>query len=154
MTGYEKVNLILELFTRDGAHNFSRDELGNDLSVAIRVSMDFHDSLTKWGESLPEEHEVDYVVQTIRSGMEWFLNVRNLYRGLDTSGANRSFAWAVATEYPAIREAYLRIFPELTKADLKVAERLDCLLTQCQIQLVFLATNFRQRIKSHRASHP
>jgi hypothetical protein len=159
MTDCEKVNLVLKLFAQNGEYNFSQENLENDLRVTIRISADFNDSLMRWGQSLPDEdfyvpYDADYVVGTIRSGMKCFLNLRKLYRCLNRSDNVRVFPWKLSTDYSVMREAYLRFFPELTAGDLKVTERLDCLMTLCEIQLVFLASNFRRRILSQRSRGP
>ena len=156
----ERVPPILELFNSILVYNPSGNCLERDFHSAVCESIAFYENLMVWGNSLPNDDEDDvsknihYVVGSIRANMGWFLNAEYLYRSLDKSGINRTFELAISAEYSAIRAAYLRLFPELTAANLKVTERLDCLLTLCRLQLVFLASNFRSEIIRRRTRGP
>jgi hypothetical protein len=140
------VNSIFELFVREGADDFNRDDLEGYLRISIRISSDFYDFLTKWVDSPPDD-EIDSIVKTINSGAEihGFFDVVDLLACLDTSRSAHSFTWSISSEYSAIRQAYLRLFHELTSADLQFPERLDCLLVLCEVQLLFLAINLHRK---------
>jgi hypothetical protein len=152
------------LFACDGAGELGRDYLERNLRVSIRISSECYDFLTKWGESPPGD-EIDSIITAIGSGAEigGFFEAANLLDSLDRPGSSHRFSWEISNEYPAIRRAYLRLFPELlseklqtpeltseeqqshdlTISELQFIERLDCLLVLCEIQLMFLASNFR-----------
>ena len=143
MVDSEKVNSIFELFVRDRTDELSRDGLEHRLRVSIRISVDFYNFLDKWEES-PSDNEIYSMVKMISFGTEigGFFDVVETYSDSPTS----RFAWDISTEYQGIREAYLRLFPKLALTDLQFPERLDCLQVLCEIQLIFLATNFYGKV--------
>jgi len=138
----DKVKSIVETFLRDDEGLFDDEPKDLDaLRATVRIAGDFHDFLNKWGSAPPKE-EVEYMVGTIRSGIDFFFSMMFLYRILDTSRAKRTFSWEATTEFARIRQLFLSMFDTLASEDLEFTERLACLLILTKIELVFLASNF------------
>ena len=138
----DKVKSIVETFLRDDEGLFEDQPKDLDaLRVTIRITGAFHDFLNKWGNAPPKD-EVEYMVGTIRSGIDFFFSMMFLYRILDTSRARRTFSWEVTPEFARMRQSFLSMFDTLASEGLEFTERLACLLILTKIQLVFLASNF------------
>lgn len=138
----DKAKSIVETFLRDDEGLFKDEPKDLDaLRATIRIAGDFHDFLNTWGNAPPKE-EVEYMVGTIRSGIDFFFAMMFLYRILDTSRARRTFSWKVTAEFAMMRQSFLSMFDTLASEDMEFTERLACLLILTKIQLVFLASNF------------
>ena len=137
-----KWNPILETFLRqdEGLFDDEPEDL-EALRVTVRIAADFHEFLTKWDDK-PPDIEIDYIVGTIRAGIDFFFSISSLYRILDTSRAKRTFAWDVTSNFADMRRSFLSLFSTLASEELEFTERLACLLTLSKVQLAFLAGNF------------
>jgi len=119
-----KSNPIVEAFLRQDEGLFdSEPEDLEALRVTVRIAADFHEFLTKWGDN-PPETETDYIVGTIRAGIDFFFSIRSLYRILDTSRAKRTFAWDVTSNFADMRRSFLSLFGTLAFEELEFTERL------------------------------
>lgn len=119
---------------------FDVPELREDLHVTIRIARDFHDFLVKFGEKPPAE-EIDYVMGTIRSGMDEFFLLAYNCRSINTS-ETWGFDPHVHWDFPALRERFMRGFEHLADPDVSVVDRLASLLALTHLELVFLAQHF------------
>jgi len=137
--GDETVTSILELFLRDCGEELDAAAI-DDLRVAVRISTEFHDYLAKQDKDAAQT-ELEYVMNTIRSGIDSFFAVAFLARILE----KRAFpdaGWGKDSDLDGLRTDYLARFKALPDVALGFEERLKALLGLCQSQLLFLAKNF------------
>lgn len=120
---------------------FDERNIRDDLHVVIRIAGDFYDFLVKSGERPPAK-EIDYMMGTIRSGMDEFFSLAYLC-GTITGSETWSFDRDVHWNFPALRESFLRGFEHLTEAsDVSAVDGLASLLSLTRLELVFLAQHF------------
>ena len=137
----DRVDQICELFMRDSQGQLDPAAVA-DLRVAVRISVDFWDFLARYGSAAPPS-EVEYMMNTIRSGIDDFFSVAVLHCVLQESTPNSGLEWIEAGDVEATRSAYETRFRALMNPDIGFAERLENLLSLCQGQLVFLAQGFK-----------
>jgi hypothetical protein len=112
------------------------------LHVTIRIAKDFYDFLVKFGDS-PEPYDIDFMMGTIRSGIDEFFQLAYICRALFEKGfwagvSDKQVSW----NYPELRKDFMRLFEHLEDPDLKVLDRLASLFVLAHLELVFLAQNF------------
>ncbi|MGA7380281.1 MAG: hypothetical protein WBX03_05475 [Terriglobales bacterium] len=112
-----------------------------ELRVTIRIACEFHQFLLNFGET-PPLNEVNYVMDTIRSGMDEFFLLAQVCRVLTDEFARWNFDRQVISNFSELRTASLRRFEELTRTDASAGEQLASLLAFVHLELVFLAQNF------------
>jgi hypothetical protein len=120
---------------------FDEPGMREDLHVTIRIAKDFYDFLVKFGETPPAD-EIDYVMGTIRSGMDEFFLLAYSCRCINTENETWSFDRHVHWNFPELRETFIRRFQHLVESDDSAVDRLASLLLLAHLELVFLAQNF------------
>jgi hypothetical protein len=132
--------MIIKLFEDSGAGGVDAEAM-KDIRVSVRTSRDLYDFLTKWPSNAPQA-ETEYLVNTVRSGIDSFFAIALLFRILDTTDIT-IHSWKTAAGFMRLRHEYLKEFENLSKSGLTFARRLAGLVMLCQAQLIFLADNFR-----------
>jgi hypothetical protein len=148
----ESTDHIENLIVASSDGFFSEPEIREDLHVTIRVASDFYDFLVKYGETPPSE-EIDYMMGTIRSGMDQFFALAYVCGIINTG----SETWRVDTplhcDFPILRERFLSDFEHLAGTpDASMADRLASLLALTHLELVFLGQHFPSAIFKNVAS--
>ena len=131
---------IATLFVRDAGDSFGGDE--TTIRVTLRIAIDFWHFLEthkQLGDA--DGEEVDYAVNTIRSGMDDFFTCEEHYRVL-AKPSNGKHQWAMHSRFPTLREEYLEVFAKMRNDDLSFIERLSTLLRLVELQLQFTAAYF------------
>jgi hypothetical protein len=128
-------------------HGTNRD----DLHVTIRIAKDFYDFLVKYGDS-PDGDQIDYMAGTIRSGMDEFYLLAYGCRSIVRGSEGGSFDPHVHSDFPALRERFMREFEHFTDPNMCVADGLATLFLLTHLELVFLARHFPSAIFADRAS--
>ncbi|MFZ3366200.1 MAG: hypothetical protein WA239_03675 [Candidatus Sulfotelmatobacter sp.] len=113
--------------------------------MTIRIAKDFYDFLLKFGES-PDAHQIDYMMGTIRSGIDEFALLAYACRGIEGSRWTKSLDAHAPWDFPALRESFIRDFDHLGGQDVSVLDRLDSLFSLTRLELVFLARHFPSAI--------
>jgi len=137
----DTVDQIFQLFARDS--NGQLDAAAtSDIRVAIRISGEFCDFVAKFGGTAPQP-EVEYMMNTIRSGIDEFYSIAVLHRVLEHSGTSSKFEWIEERDWGVLGSIYQTRFRALQDPSINFAERLENLLSLCQSQLLFLARSFK-----------
>jgi hypothetical protein len=137
-----------------GCRGFFDDaETRAELRVTIRIAKAFYDFLVKFGES-PDAGEIDYMMGTIRSGIDEFFLLAYGCRSLVETRWTKSLDMDAPWDFPSLRERFLRYFDQLSGEDLSVSDRLDLLFTLTRLELVFLARHFPSAIFEERVNEP
>lgn len=124
---------------------FDSAEIRSDLRVTIRIAKDFYDFLVKFGES-PDAHQIDYMMGTIRSGIDEFALLAYVCRGIEGSRWTKSLNAHTQWDFPALRERFMRDFDHLGDRDVSVLDRLDLLFSLTHLELMFQARHFPSAI--------
>jgi hypothetical protein len=138
----KSVERIEELIVAASDGYFDDEGIRSDLHVTIRIANDFYDFLVKFGDS-PEAYDIDYMMGTIRSGIDEFFLLAYICRslfdeGFWTGAIDQQVHWKAAE----LRIEFMRRFEHLEDPDLKVVDRLASLFVLAHLELVFLAQNF------------
>jgi hypothetical protein len=121
---------------------FDEVDIRECLHVTVRIANDFYAFLIKFGETPPAE-EVTYVMDTIRSGTDWFFRLADLCAIINTGRDTWNFDPHLHWDFPALREKFLRNFEHLAgSSDMSVVQRLASVLALTHLELVFLAQHF------------
>jgi len=126
-----------------GSEGFFDDEPTRDnLHITLRTAKDFHEFLVKSGDN-PPAAEIQYVMGTIRSGMDWFFGLAHNCAIINTPRNSWNFIPQERWDFCAFRRKFLSNFERLTAAtDTGVVDRLALLLELTHMELVFLARHF------------
>lgn len=125
---------------------FDEPDIRMDLHVTIRIAEDFYDFLVKFGETPPAQ-DIDYMMDTIRSGIDEFFAVAQLCPIINTGRDTWVFEPHTHWDFRALRERFLRGFERLAESpDAGAAEGLASLLALAHLQLIFLARHFPSAI--------
>lgn len=136
----EDVEAILKLFHEDSGGALD-EESADEIRAAVRISADFCEFVSKWPESTPLG-ELEYVMNTIRSGIDSFFAVAMLSRILGEGSSVVAYRWQRPEDSTELRRRYCRGFERLKDPTIGCAQRIAVLLSLCQAQLVFLGENF------------
>lgn len=120
---------------------FDEPSVREDLHVTIRIAKDFYDFLVKVGET-PSADQIDYMIGTIRSGMDWSFQLAYGCRCIDTGGDTWRFDRHTHYSFPELRESFMRRFEHLVESDDSAVNRLASLFALTHLELVFFAQNF------------
>ena len=113
-----------------------------NLRVTVRIARDFYNFLVEHGET-PPASEVTYVMDTIRSGMDWFFPLAHACTAINTPRPTWNFDAHRNWDFPSLRQDFLRRFESLSNGpDTGAPEKLAQLLALTHLQLVFLAQHF------------
>jgi len=140
------VDRIEDLIVAGSEGFFDEADIRECLHITIRIAKDFYDFLVKFGETPPAK-EVAYVMDTIRSGIDWFFRLADLCVTINTGRDTWNFDPHLHWDFPALREKFLRDFEYLAVSpDVSVVDRLASLLALTHLELVFLAQHFPSAI--------
>jgi hypothetical protein len=90
-----------------------------------------------------DAEEVDYAVNTIRSGMDYFFSCEQ-YSRIAAEQPSIQNQWAMHLKFATLRKEYLQVFGEMRIDELSFRDRLSALLRLVELQLQFMAANFHQ----------
>lgn len=115
------------------------------ISATVRIAVEFSEFLEKHQQlEDAEADEVDYTVNTIRSGMDCFFSCEEHFRVV-AERHSKNFSWTLHSEFAALRKEYLKVFREMRSGLPTFIARLDTLLYLVQLQLQFMTANFHRR---------
>jgi len=112
-----------------------------DLHVTIRIACDFHQFLLDHGET-PSDLDADYVMGTIRSGMDQYFSLAHSASTISDQFARWNFDQQAISSFPELRSACLRRFQELFNPQATACELLASLIAFVHLELLFLAHTF------------
>jgi hypothetical protein len=112
-----------------------------DLHVTIRIACDFHQFLLNHGET-PSDLDADYVMGTIRSGMDQYFSLAQSASIIGDGLARWNFDQQVIASFPELRNACLLRFQELFNPQANPCELLASLIALVHLELLFLAHTF------------
>src|SRR5580698_1947260 len=123
----DRIEHIVDAIVAGSEGYFDSAEDRSDLQVAICIARDFYDFLVKFGET-PDLDDVDYMMGTIRSGMDEFFSLAYSCRGINTASATWGFDPHAHWDFPVLRERFMRVFEHLDGPDPSVVDKLASLL--------------------------
>ena len=142
----DPVPLIEDLIV-SGSEGFF-DEPGDreDLHVTIRIARDFCDFLLNAGEQ-PPPGEIEYVIGTIRSGMDHFFALAHACAVINTPRSSWNVDSRAGWDFALLRKDFIRGFERLgDSAPASAVERLAGLLALTRLELLFVAHHFPSAI--------
>jgi hypothetical protein len=138
----DSIGRIEDLIVTNSDGFFDEPGIRADLHVTIRIAGDFYDFLVKFGENPPAE-AIDFVIGTIRSGIDEFFSLAYICRLVDTARDTWTFDRHSQWDFPALRERFLRSLEHLAESrDASAAHSLASLFALVHLELVFLAQHF------------
>ena len=111
------------------------------LQIAIRIVCEFHKFLVDFGDA-PPRYEAEYVAETIRSGLDWFLPLAITCHYLDDERAAWSFDRQAVSNFRDLRRACLARFERLCDPSAPIGATLAALLAFIHLELVFMAQTY------------
>ena len=132
---------IQKLIVQSTGDIFADRELREDLNVTIRIACDFYDFLSKAGD-LPDVAEADYIVGTIRSGIDHFFSLAHLSNTVDSLDLQKGFELDAPRQFSEMKSSYSSVFHELVRDDLSAPRRLGFLLALVRLMMLFMAIQF------------
>lgn len=136
----DAIDRIEELIVEGSQGLFDDSHIREDLHVTIRIAADFYNFLMQFGNQPPAK-EIDYLMGTIRSGMDEFFAVAYC-SGTMTGSDTWTFDTHTNWDFPHLREIFLRGFESLVGSNDASVDNLAALLALTHLELVFLAQNF------------
>ena len=112
-----------------------------ELHITIRIACEFNKFLLDFGET-PFRDDAEYVANTIRSGLDWFISFASTCHYLDDELAVWSFDREVVSNFCELRSACLRRFEELCAPSANFGAMLASLLALTHLELVFMAQTY------------
>ncbi len=112
-----------------------------ELHVTIRIACEFHKFLLDFGD-VPPRDEAEYVANTIRSGIDWFMSLASTCHYLDDELAAWSFDRQAVSNFRDLRSACMKQFEELRAPSASLGTMLARLLALTHLELVFMAQTY------------
>jgi hypothetical protein len=140
-----RVESIEEAIIASSKGLFDSAGIREELHVTIRIARDFYDFLVKFGDS-PGVYEIDYMMGTVRSGMDSFYQLAYICRGISGSTWTKSVNPQVHSDFPVLREMFMRGFEHLDDPDASLLDKLDSLFALTHLELEFLAHHFPRAV--------
>jgi hypothetical protein len=112
-----------------------------DLHVTVRIACEFHKFLTDYSID-PPAGEAEYVVDTIRAGIDQFYLLAYSCKCMSEDYVAWSFDKQVIAGFSELRDACLRRFADLCRPDAKASQMLASLLAFVHLELLFVAQRF------------
>ena len=142
----DSVSQIEELIVRGVQGFFDDAKDREDLHVTIRIARDFYNFLLTSGEP-PAAREIEYVMGTIRSGLDHFFALAHDCAIINTPMSSWSIDGPTSLEFASLKKDFIGRFENLARPDLATAvERLAWLLALSRLELLFLAHHFPSAI--------
>ena len=140
VTKDEIVDDILTAFRR--GPNGIGAELATLARVPVRIAVHFFQYLETYEQlENADAEELDYIVNTVRSGMDDYFACAQHYRvAVDSSAVPR---WAMHLTYESLRNEYIASYGTMRTYNVPFKVRFEALLRLVELQLQFLAANFR-----------
>lgn len=139
------IEALLSLFVQDNdvVTYFKQEPKDKEtLRVGVRIVVDFFYFLKNSPSEIhPSQPEVDYINDTIRSGIDFFYDVRDFER-IVTNRTERMFEWRYYNTFAALKADFLLYFDNLQVQSITTQERLYILLVLTRLVLLFWATTF------------
>lgn len=120
---------------------FESPKQKEELHVTIRIACEFHKFLLDFGD-VPPRDEAEYVANTIRSGIDWFMSLASTCYYLDDELAAWSFDRQAVSNLHDLRSACMKHFEELGLPSASLGTMLACLLALTHLELVFMAQTY------------
>jgi hypothetical protein len=120
------------------------DEPSNreNLHVTLRIARDFYEFLSGAGEHA-SPGDIDYVIGTIRSGLDHFFALAYACAVIDTPRSSWDIDARGGHDFAMLKEDFIRGFERLAgSAPAGVVERLAWLLSLVRLELLFVAHHF------------
>jgi hypothetical protein len=135
------VDQIEKLFLGDPGDCFSRDDDKKNFHVMLRVAVDFHEYLVAADVQKSDADEIDYMVDTIRSGMDFFFAFKNYYYvwADQISDENR---WRFYADFALLKSEYIQLFQRIKNDEVSFDERMRCLFLLVGMELQFVAAKW------------
>jgi hypothetical protein len=118
-----------------------------DLRVTIRIACEFHKFLLDFGDAPPRD-EAEFVAETIRSGIDWFMSFATECNYLDDTLSVWSFDRQAISGFVELRRACLRRFDELCRPSASIGLMLASLLAFVHLELAFMAQTYPSLLHS------
>lgn len=138
----DSIDRIENLIVNSSGGFFDERNIREDLHVGIRIAKDFNDFLVNFGEC-PPPVEIDYILGTIRSGIDEFFALAHLCAIIDARSEAWTFDRHTSWDFPKLRKDFLHNFQYLMESqNVEAVNGLAHLLLLTHLELVFLAQHF------------
>ncbi len=135
------VDRIEGLIVKETEDLFEGEQDRDTLRNSIRIAYEFHEFLESFGNAPPLD-EVNYVIGTIRSGIDDFFTLAHRCVIIDTDRSTWAFEKDPQWSFPRLRTTFFNHFKTLKAAETKAVDRLASLLVLIHLQLMFLSWHF------------
>ncbi len=136
------VEQIESFIKKDTDDFFEEPEIRDDLHVTIRIAKDFYDFLKRYDDN-PPTTEIDYIMGTIRSGLDHFFSLAYICAIINTGSRAWSFDRQAQWDFVQLRNKFMRDFDSLAASmPTSTIDKLASLLVLVHLELVFMAQHF------------
>jgi hypothetical protein len=120
----ERMARIEAIVRRDSDGFFDEPKCSEDLQITVRIACEFYLFLED-ARGTPEWEKADYVLGTIRSGMDWFFSMAGTGRILSGLKLKTGFVPKLPSDYVEFKACYNGVFQQLLDCTHSV-EALGC----------------------------
>ena len=128
------------IIVRDSEGFFDDPKESEGLQITVRVACEFLIFLQR-SNDVPDLEEADYMVGTIRSGMDWFFSVAQTGRILTGLKLQYGFGPKLPTSFSVLKASYESVFHQLLESPHSI-QALGLLLSLIQMMLLFMTVYF------------
>jgi hypothetical protein len=128
------------IISRDSEGFFDDPKEREDLQITVRIACEFFVFLQQWND-VPELGEAEYMVGTIRSGLDWFFPMAHTGRILIGLKLQSGFGPKLPNSFAELKASYDSVFHQVFQSTHSI-KALGLLLSLVQMMLLFMAVYF------------
>lgn len=135
------VDQIENLFLSGSEDCLSRGTDKKNFHVTLRIAVDFHEFLVAADAQKPEPDETEYIIDTIRSGIDFFFDLKNHYRVWSDQISDKN-QWIFYADFALLKSEYIQLFQRIKNEEVSFDERMRCLFLLVGMELQFVAAKW------------
>jgi hypothetical protein len=117
-------------------------ETNDSLRVSIRITINFYDYLMTH-ESFRDDYDTEYMADTIRSGMDFFFNLKQYFQVCSEKSTSNDQCAIFHSDLNSFKSDYIKLFSRMLEEGLDTWGIVECLLSLIAMALEFLAIHFK-----------
>ncbi len=141
---------ITAIILRDSEGFFDDPKEREDLEITVRIACEFLLFLQQPKNSL-ELDEAEYMVGTIRSGLDWFFSMAQTGGILTGLKLQSGFGPKLPSTFPELKASYESVFNEVLES-IHSVKAIGLLLSLVQMMFLFMAVYFPRFLSFSRES--
>jgi hypothetical protein len=131
---------VKAIILRDSEGFFDDPKESEDLQITIRIACEFFAFLQQ-SNDVPELGEAEYMVGTIRSGLDWFFSMGQTGGILTGLKLQSGFGPKLPSTFPELKESYESVFHQVLESTHSI-KAIGLLLSLVQMMFLFMTVYF------------